>query len=126
VYFSSYSAPSARRGSPPIEFRSHSSGFHVKVLFWCKKTISVVNLQGGVSVTKLLKGAPPKKAGLKVGDVITGVDGKAAVDTETFRRLLRHGTVLEETKFAMKRDGEEITVTASFLGCVPPALKPVK
>jgi S1-C subfamily serine protease len=67
-----------------------------------------------------------RKAGLKVGDVITAVDGKAAVDPETFRRLLRHGTVLEETKFAVKRDGKEITVTASFLGWEPPVIKTAK
>ena len=88
--------------------------------------IEVTATQGGVAVAKLLDGQPPKKAGLKVGDIITAVDGKATTDLETFRRLLRRGTVLEETKFAVKRDGKEITVTASFLGWEPPVLKPAK
>jgi len=88
--------------------------------------IEVTASPGGVAVAKLTDGLPPAKAGLKVGDVITAVDGKAAADLETFRRLLRRGTVLEQTVFTVKRDRKDVTVTASFLGWEPPVLKPAK
>lgn len=81
---------------------------------------------GGVEVAKLIDGLPPVKAGLKVGDVITAVDGKPAKDPETFRRLLRRGTVMDQTVFAVKRSGKDVAVTVSFRGWEPPVLKPAK
>jgi len=88
--------------------------------------IDVTAAQGGVAVAKLTDALPPAKAGLKVGDVITAVDGKPAKDPETFRRLLRRGTVMDQTVFTVKRGGKDVPVTASYLGWEPPVLKPAK
>src|SRR5262249_3636290 len=88
--------------------------------------VQVAAADGGVTVSKLADGQPPAKAGLKVGDVITAVDGKLAKDPETFRRLLRRGTVMDQTVFMVKRGGKDMTHTASFLGWEPPAVKPAK
>ena len=82
--------------------------------------IGVALAEDGVKIVKLAEGQPPAKAGLKVGDVITALDGKPASNPEVFRRLLRRGTVADETKFTVKRNGKEITITASFLGWEPP------
>ena len=88
--------------------------------------IDVTAADGGVKVAKLTDGLPLAKAGLKVGDVITAVDGKPAANPETFRRLLRRGTVMDQTAFAVKRGDKALTVTASFLGWEPPSVKPAK
>jgi hypothetical protein len=58
--------------------------------------IEVEAAKGGVRVKAAAAGKPFARAGLAAGDVITAVNGAAAGDPESFRRLLRHHLVREE------------------------------
>ena len=51
--------------------------------------VTVEAAAAGVKVTKAEEGKSFARAGLKVIDVIVGLDGKEANTPETFRRLLR-------------------------------------
>jgi hypothetical protein len=77
-------------------------------------------VESGVKVTKVLDKQPPQKAGLRVGDVITAIDGVTFKDFEQFRRLLRRSTVRDSSKFTVRRDGKSVELTASFAGWEPP------
>src|SRR5262249_41403218 len=77
--------------------------------------LEVQSVEGGVKVTKVADKQPPQKAGLRVGDEITAVDGKTFKDVEEFRRLLRRSTVLEKSKFTVRREGKALELAASFV-----------
>jgi hypothetical protein len=61
-----------------------------------REGIVVESAASGVRVKAAEEGKPFAKAGLRVGDLITAVDGDAADSPETFRRLLRRGWVYAE------------------------------
>ncbi len=65
----------------------------------------------GVVVSRIRKSSPAEKAGLKVGDVITAVDGQPAKDTRSIKNsigLVMLGQTLELT---VERQGESLNIT---------------
>ena len=69
----------------------------------------------GFRVTQVYPGTEAAKAGLKVGDVLTALDGsplKASriQDAEVLRRLIEQRSVGEEAKFSVLRDGQSTEV----------------
>jgi len=63
--------------------------------------------EGGILVTEVLEESPAAKAGLKQGDIITQLNGKAVTSNDSFRNtvsLMAPGTKIKLTLF---RDGKE-------------------
>ena len=61
-----------------------------------EKDILVEPGKGGVRLLDVVAGTPFAKAGLRKGDMITAVDGKAADSEETLRRLLRRSLLSDD------------------------------
>jgi membrane-associated protease RseP (regulator of RpoE activity) len=69
----------------------------------------------GVMVAKVIAGSPADKAGLKVGDILTSLDGKpveSSVDLRARIRPLADGAALP---MELQRDGKPLTVTATIV-----------
>ncbi len=77
--------------------------------------LEVADLNNGMRVAKVKKGSPSAKAGTRAGDVITAVDGKKIESADSFRRLLRRGSVMDFCKLTLQRDGKELVVVLEFL-----------
>lgn len=67
-----------------------------------------------VWVNAVTKGNPCEKAGLKVGDTILDVNGKAPTDAESLRRLLRDALAVGDATVKMKRRDKTETVKVSL------------
>lgn len=61
----------------------------------------------GVLVSEVIEGQPAEKAGIKAGDVIIEVGGKAARDVEQFRRMVAEYAPGSTVEFKLIRDGRE-------------------
>jgi C-terminal processing protease CtpA/Prc len=70
----------------------------------------------GVVVFEVTLGGPADKAGVKAGDVITQVDGKAVNGVEELRRALNENFSGEtrKVKLTLVRDHRELTLTAEL------------
>lgn len=66
----------------------------------------------GVLVTSVDEDSPASAAGLRAGDVITGIDGDSVRNTSDLRRRLN--TASGETTITIVRDKREQTVTATI------------
>lgn len=67
----------------------------------------------GAVISQVMKGSAAEQAGLKVGDVVVSVDGKAVTGAADLRNtigLLRVGT---EVRLGIVRDGKPMSVTAT-------------
>jgi len=67
----------------------------------------------GVMVARVVPGSPAEKAGLKIGDIVTGLDGKpvdSSWDVRARVRPLADGAVLP---IAVWRDGKSLELTAT-------------
>ncbi|MGH8274125.1 MAG: aspartyl protease family protein [Gammaproteobacteria bacterium] len=76
---------------------------------------------GNFEVKSVLSGGPADKAGLKVGDVITAVNGKPAskLDLSTFREELRNGRPGSQIKLAIGEGAHAHTTTLVLRRLVP-------
>ena len=73
-------------------------------------------LPGGVSglvVSEAVAGGPAANAGLKAGDVITAVDGKAVTDLQALRTILDGRKPGDVLRLTVRRDGadQQISLT---------------
>jgi serine protease Do len=68
----------------------------------------------GVLVTSVGPETPAAKAGLKTGDVITAVDGKAVRSTRDLINVLPDGGSAQEVTLTVVREKKEMTLRASF------------
>jgi serine protease Do len=64
----------------------------------------------GILVAQVEDGTPADKAGLKVGDVIIGFNGKKVEDAQQFRFLVADAGPGADTKMDVLRDGKEKTI----------------
>lgn len=76
--------------------------------------LEVTPAKDSVRVEKLHDGKLPARAGLKVGDLITAVDRGKVDSAETFRKLLRRGSVQDRCVLTVKRGDETLDVTLDF------------
>jgi len=76
-----------------------------------------LNKSTGALVTEILKGSPAEKAGIKRGDIITEVDGKAVKNVETLRNIIAQSKVGSRIQLKVIRDGNPnlFTVTITEL-----------
>ncbi len=76
--------------------------------------LEVAAAKDAVKVEKLHDGKLPIKSGLKVGDVITAVDGTKIDSPESFRRRLMRGVVNEHCTLTVKRGAMSLDVLLDF------------
>ena len=69
---------------------------------------------GGVLVSSVAADTPAQKAGLKAGDVITGVNGTAVRDTRELMDEIRRVDDRREVRLDVVRDKRTMTVTATL------------
>ncbi len=67
----------------------------------------------GATIRDVTSGSPAEKAGLKSGDVITSVNGRAVRDSQTVTAAIREVAAGGEAKITYLRNGKEETVTAT-------------
>jgi len=67
------------------------------------------------------KGSPADQAGIKVGDVMTTLDGTPLADKETFSRLMAAKRWGDTAAIGIKRGDQPLTVTAVFRRTLPDA-----
>jgi len=77
---------------------------------------------GGAEVTLTTPGGGAQKAGVKVGDVILKVDGKAVADSEALSDLLDDSHPGQKVTLSLRRKGEELSLSAT-LGALPKDMK---
>ena len=76
-----------------------------------REGITVETADNSVRVTKLTEGKLFRKAGVRTGDRITTVNGKAVKTTEAFRKVLRKHFAWEEAMtFRVLRDGKSLEI----------------
>jgi serine protease Do len=73
----------------------------------------------GILVTEVDEDGPAAKAGLKVGDVILEVDGRAVQDAEDLRREVRKLDPGQEAALTVQRDGRAMDLKLTVGGREP-------
>jgi len=74
----------------------------------------VYGVQSGVTISNVVAGSPADTAGLKVGDTITAVDGKAIDDSNDLVAAVQGGTVGQKMVIEFTRDVAKQQVTATL------------
>ncbi len=74
----------------------------------------------GAKVTEVMSNSSASRAGIQVGDIITGLDGTAVPNSGDIRRLLGSKKVNDVVKVKLLRDGKEMVLEAK-LGAPPAA-----
>lgn len=69
----------------------------------------------GVLVTELLEDGPAQKAGLKTGDVVLKMDGKATTSKAVFDENLAYHRPGDEIKLTVWRDGQEKDISVKLI-----------
>ena len=76
------------------------------------------NMPQGVYVSELVRGGGAEAAGIRVGDIIVGIEGNKAVTNDGLKRLLRYYAVGDDidVTFMRNEEGEyvEHTVTVTL------------
>ena len=78
---------------------------------------------GNVKITQIFENAPSAKAGLKVDDLVTALDGKPIGGYEKMLEFLQEKKVGDKVKFTFKRAGssQDVTVTLEARPTTGPA-----
>lgn len=71
-------------------------------------------IESGIRVDRVIEGLPADKAGLKVGDVITEIDGQGPVTPESLRRVLRDKKPGDTIRLKVLRKGGEATLSVEL------------
>jgi serine protease Do len=71
--------------------------------------------QGGVIVSEVYDNSPAAKAGLKQGDIILTLSGKAVVDTKTLQNVVLGLPLNKATTMSIARDGKMQTLKITIL-----------
>ncbi|MDO4627775.1 MAG: PDZ domain-containing protein [Planctomycetia bacterium] len=77
--------------------------------------VAVMSLpMGNVRVSEVVPGMPGDKAGIKIGDVITFVNGEEVLSEPDYSRAIDSAPTVSKIKF--QRDGKEMEVQVELLG----------
>ena len=81
--------------------------------------VLIKDVPGGARITRVFPGTPAAKAGLKVGDVVTALDGKSIAGADSLTAAVSHGKPGDEITLTIRRGGatKQVSVT---LGVRPP------
>jgi putative serine protease PepD len=69
---------------------------------------------GGAQVESIESGSPASKSDLKVGDVVTKIDGRAVAGSEDVVAVVQSGKVGQQLQLTVVRSGSEISVTVTL------------
>jgi putative serine protease PepD len=83
--------------------------------------VVIANAAGGVKVSSVSSGSPAGTAGLKVGDVITSVDGKAVTSASGLRAVIGAHSPGDKVTLKVTRGGSDMTVEVT-LGARPTSI----
>lgn len=72
---------------------------------------SAGRVEVGLAVTSVDSGGPAAKAGIKVGDIVTGVQGVDQVHADTLAHVAATASVGDEVELTLLRDGQQHKVT---------------
>jgi len=75
------------------------------------KAFNIKRHQGAV-ISRIVKGSPADRAGLKVGDIVTGVNGREVQKTTDLRNAVGLLRVGEKVTLKVLREGRPVTITA--------------
>jgi S1-C subfamily serine protease len=78
----------------------------------------------GVVVYQVQSGSGADRAGLKAGDVITGLNGQPVTDPNSFRNAIASSQPGTEITLTVKRDGSDRQVRATLGEFTPEAERP--
>jgi serine protease Do len=81
-------------------------------------------VEGGVLVTDVEEDGPAGKAGIKAGDVIVRVDGKAVKDGGDLREALRDADAGSTAAIGVQREGRSVDLTVKLGETEPARLAP--
>ncbi len=85
--------------------------------------INMSVVEDGVRVDRVIEDLPADKAGVREGDVITKVGGKAITDTTDLLRVMRDQKAGDKLDMVVLRDGKERTLTADLVAYAPELLE---
>jgi len=68
----------------------------------------------GVMVGTVVEDSPAQAAGIRVGDVLTAIDGKEVASASDVQRIIREKGEVEATSIALVRGGAPMTVEAAI------------
>jgi S1-C subfamily serine protease len=71
-------------------------------------------VQYGVYITDVASNSPADKAGLRVGDIITGIDNTALDDTHAYINTLFQYSSGDTVTLTVNRNGKSIQVQATL------------
>jgi putative serine protease PepD len=77
-------------------------------------SVQTASSGGGVTVGTVSSGSAADSAGIKAGDVITGVDGTTVTTAEKLRAIIAAHKPGDKITLTFKRDGASKTVTATL------------
>lgn len=108
--------PPPPENSPQLTLQENSRNPLGFVTFFELSTVGVEVKLGdaAVKVTAVADGKPFAKAGVKAGDVITGVNGKKPDSAESLRRLLRDALAVGDATVTLRRGDKTQTVTVAL------------
>lgn len=69
--------------------------------------------QQGARVVRINEGSPAEQAGIRVGDLVTAIDGEPVSSTESLVAQVRAGRVGEPIELTIVRDGETQNITVT-------------
>ncbi|MEX1061686.1 MAG: trypsin-like peptidase domain-containing protein [Patescibacteria group bacterium] len=79
-----------------------------------KDVAKVQNLVEGAYVRSVVAGSGAAKAGVKIGDIITKIDGELVSETNTVAKIILGYKVGDKVKLAIRRDGRTLELTATL------------
>lgn len=71
---------------------------------------------GGVAVVQVMPGSAAEAGGIKVGDVVTAVNGTKVEESGVMQRLVRRGRAGEVIKIELTREGKPMTLDVKLGG----------
>jgi putative serine protease PepD len=76
--------------------------------------VTPTNANGGVGISTVKPGSAADDAGLKVGDVVTAVDGRTITDQSQLRAIISQHKPGDTLTLTVRRDGATRTVKATL------------
>lgn len=77
-----------------------------------QQQLDTMQLEYGVRVTEVMPGSPAAEAGIKIGDVVTEVDGRPAYSPERMQYLVTEASA--SPTITVRRDGQKIRLEAAL------------
>lgn len=98
----------------PIPLRPGTSRLGISLQDLTPQLAEYFKTKDGVLVATVNDGSPASRAGLKAGDIITSIDGRAVSRTEDVTREVRAKRAGEQVALGIVRDGKPRTIVVTL------------